>query len=140
MVNDYDQATQSSKPCPQLRPAILPKQPTELPATQRRADITITRDEGKPTTSLISRLAVKSLNHATFNPRLRHRRRSNGNTISFRATKASDGSENPSTYVIVGSLFVFIPLLIGGGFGLIRLALLHVQSLPSLTEHLADLT
>ena len=81
------------KRAPDFDQPSFPKQPTELPATQRPGDITITRDEGKPTTSLISRLAVESLKQATFNPRLRHRRQSKGNPISLKAAKGSDGSE-----------------------------------------------
>lgn len=43
------------------------------------------------------------------------------------------------TYVVAG-LLIFIPLLILSSLGLIRSALLLVQSLPALTKNLADLT
>jgi hypothetical protein len=41
---------------------------------------------------------------------------------------------------MVAGFFVFVTLLIRGCFGLIWLALLHVESLPSLPEDLADLS
>jgi len=40
---------------------------------------------------------------------------------------------------LVGSLLVLVPLLVGSGLGLIRRALLVRQSLPALTEDLANL-
>jgi hypothetical protein len=42
------------------------------------------------------------------------------------------------TYLVSG-LLLFVPLLVGGGLGLVRLALLLAQGLPLLAEHLADL-
>jgi len=40
---------------------------------------------------------------------------------------------------VVGLLLVLVPLLVGGGLGLVRSALLVVQGLPALTEDLAHL-
>jgi hypothetical protein len=40
----------------------------------------------------------------------------------------------------IGCLLFFITLLISGGFGLVRQALLLGESLPTLTKNLADLT
>jgi hypothetical protein len=40
---------------------------------------------------------------------------------------------------LVSGLFLFVTLLVSSGLGLIRSALLLVQGLPLLAEHLADL-
>lgn len=40
---------------------------------------------------------------------------------------------------VVGLLLILVPLLVGSGLGLVRRALLVAQSLPPLTEDLADL-
>lgn len=42
------------------------------------------------------------------------------------------------TYTSVGSLLLFVTLLVGGGLGLEGSLLLLVEALPSLTEELAD--
>lgn len=43
------------------------------------------------------------------------------------------------TYIIVARFLIFVALFVGFGFGLVGFALLHVQSLPPLSENLADL-
>lgn len=45
-----------------------------------------------------------------------------------------------TTYGSVGGLLVFVPLLVGGGLGLVGSTLLVGKRLPALTEELADLT
>lgn len=50
----------------------------------------------------------------------------------------TDESSRLQTHV-VSLLLVLVSLLVGGGLGLIRDTLLLVESLPSLTEELADL-
>lgn len=40
---------------------------------------------------------------------------------------------------VIRLLLIFVPLLVGGGLGLVRCALLVAESLPPLTEDLADL-
>jgi hypothetical protein len=44
-----------------------------------------------------------------------------------------------STYGSVGSLLLLVTLLVGLGLGVVRLLLLVAESLPVLTELLADL-
>lgn len=43
------------------------------------------------------------------------------------------------TYIVVMGFFVFVTFLVGCGFRLIGLTLLHIQSLPSLPKYFANL-
>lgn len=43
-------------------------------------------------------------------------------------------------YIIVARFLIFVALLVSFGFRLVRFALFHVERLPPLSEHLADLT
>ena len=47
--------------------------------------------------------------------------------------------EFENTHIVAG-LFTLVAFFVGLGFGLIRLALLRVESLPAFTEDFADLT
>lgn len=55
-----------------------------------------------------------------------------------RDSSTTTTAERRFTYV-VACLLVFVALLVRLGLGLIRLALLRIECLPSLTEDLADL-